>query len=71
MDTLQNPHEEELLKIFEQLPSAHLSGDEANEVRLVNFPLLKTIVEKMMDKAYYYGKEDGLNKLQTMIENTF
>lgn len=71
MDTTQNTHEEELLDIFKQLPSAKLSGDDNGEIRLINFSLLKTIADKMMNKAYHCGKEDGLNKLQSMIDNAF
>jgi hypothetical protein len=65
------PHQQELRKIFDQLPSAKLYGDIEEEVKLINFGLLETLVDKMMTQAYYNGKNDGLNELESMVSETF
>jgi hypothetical protein len=65
------PHQQELRKIFDQLPSAKLYGDIKEEVKLINFGLLETLVDKMMTQAYYNGKNDGLNELESMVSETF
>ncbi len=65
------PHQQELRKIFDQLPSAKLYGDIKEEVRLINFGLLESLVNKMMTQAYYAGKNDGLNQLESMVSETF
>jgi hypothetical protein len=63
--------QQELRKIFDQLPAAKLYGDIKEEVKLINFGLLQTLVEKMMTQAYYAGKNDGLNQLESMVSETF
>ena len=63
--------QQELKKIFDQLPSAKLYGDIKEEVRLINFGILETLVDKMMAQAYYAGKNDGLTQLESMVSETF
>lgn len=65
------PHQQELKKIFDQLPSAKLYGDIKEEVKLINYGLLESLVNKMMTQAYYAGKNDGLNQLESMVSETF
>jgi len=69
MDT--TTHEQDLKDIFNQLPSAHLSGDANDEVRLINFSLLESIVGKMMDKAYYHGRNEGFDVAETAVNKVF
>jgi hypothetical protein len=65
------PHQQELKKIFDQLPSARLYGDINEEIKLINFSLLESLINKMMAQAYYAGNNDGLNQLESMVNETF
>lgn len=69
METLT--HEEELKQLFTQLPSAKLTGDASDEIRLINYSLLETIVSKMMNKAYYTGRTEGLESVQSLMDEVF
>jgi hypothetical protein len=69
METLT--HKEELKQLFTQLPSARLTGDTGDEVKLINYSILETIVSKMMNKAYYTGKAEGLDSLQSLMDEVF
>jgi len=63
--------QEELQELFTQLPSARLNGDVNNEIRLINYSLLETIVKKMMSKAYYTGKTEALENVEKEINDVF
>lgn len=64
-------HEQELKEIFDQLPEAKLYGDTECQVRLINYSLLETIVSKMMNKAYYYGRSEGIDAADAAIAQAF
>ena len=63
--------QEELQELFTQLPSAKLSGDVNDEIRLINYSLLETIVSKMMSKAYYTGRTEGIESVEKAIDDVF
>jgi len=63
--------QEELKELFTQLPSAKVSGDVNNEIRFINYSLLKTIVNNMISKAYYIGKTEALENVEKEINDVF
>jgi len=64
-------HEEQIKKVFDQLPSANLYGDTKTEVKYINLALLTTLVEKMMSQAYFDGKMSGLTDAEQAIGTAF
>lgn len=66
-----NPHEEELQQIFNQLPKAYKGSSTQEDMRVINYPLLKAIVNQMMDKAYYYGQVSAVEDVEEIIQTTF
>jgi len=61
---------EELKELFSQLPSARIIKND-DELKLVNYTILEAIVSKMMNKAYYKGREESLDKMESMVNNIF
>jgi hypothetical protein len=64
-------HEEMVKKVFDQLPSARLSGDFKDEVKYINLGLLTSLVERMMTQAYHDGKMSGLTDAEIAISTAF
>jgi len=64
-------HEEQIKKVFDQLPSANLYGDTKTEVKYINLGLLTSLVERMMTQAYHDGKMSGLTDAEIAISTAF
>lgn len=58
---LQNPHEQELKKLFDKLPAVPMNIKKPGEEhpRMISFELFKSIIDIMMHKAYCYGNMDA------------
>lgn len=61
----------ELRELFDKLPSAYPSKIGEEELKCISYSLLECLVSKMMVKAYYRGKDEALDSLETMVNETF
>lgn len=66
-----NPHELELEDIFNRLPKAYIGSSIKEDMRVINYSLLKSIVSQMMDKAYYHGQISAVEDVEKIIHTTF
>lgn len=62
---------QELRELFDKLPSAYPSKLVEEELKCISYSLLESLVSKMMAKAYYHGKHEALDSLETMVNETF
>lgn len=62
---------QELRELFDKLPSAYPSKQAEEELKCINYSLLESLVSKMMAKAYYHGKHEALDSLESMVNETF
>jgi hypothetical protein len=71
METQELTLKQELREIFDKLPSAYPSKLTEDVLKCINFSLLESLVSKMMAKAYYRGKHEALDSLESMVNETF
>lgn len=63
-------HQEELKEFYDRLPEIY--PNPANrDAKMINLDLLEAFTDKMMNKAYYYGKIEALNGVEDLVKRTF
>lgn len=72
---VQELHLQEIQEVFEKLPIVNFSTPDSKikseEIRMINFSLFQTFISKMMNSAYYKGRQDALTSFEEAVETTF
>lgn len=72
---VQETHEQELKDLFNQLPDLIYNGQPSvvngEPIKMITYPLLVSISETLMAKAYYYGKIETVSDVENIMLSSF
>lgn len=67
MQDLHKSFDQEVRDLFDQLPKASEFGN--GEVAYISYTIFKKVIDNMMNKAYGYGKLEGLEKAADIVKD--